>query len=127
MKKGKIFATVVYFIFTFGIGIVFALTLPGYFATFTIPAEVITEALQNSDFVTGIVLTEPIVFPVVLARIVCMIGVGGFGTVCGVGIFGFTARHRKYEAHENCREQDGEKSFERMPHGCLPMLARPCI
>ncbi len=62
MKKSKIFATVVYFIFTFGIGLVFALTLPGYFATFTAPAEVISDALKSGDFITGIVLTEPVGF-----------------------------------------------------------------
>ncbi len=62
MKKSKIFATIVYFIFTFGIGIVFSLTLPGYFATFTTPAEVVRNALSNEDFITGVVLTEPIGF-----------------------------------------------------------------
>lgn len=62
MKKSRIFATVVYFIFTFGIGVVFSLTLPGYFATFTVPAEVVVDALAENDFATGIVLTEPIGF-----------------------------------------------------------------
>lgn len=62
MKKGKIFATVVYFIFTFGIGVIFALTLPGYFATFTVPAEVIKNALDSGDFLTCITLTEPVGF-----------------------------------------------------------------
>lgn len=62
MKKSKIFATVVYFIFTFGIGVVFSLTLPGYFATFTVPAKVIAKALGEGDFVTGIVLAEPVGF-----------------------------------------------------------------
>ncbi len=62
MKKSRIFATVIYFIFTFGIGVLFAVTLPGYFATFTVPAEVIAEALAGKDFLTGIVLTEPVGF-----------------------------------------------------------------
>ena len=62
MKKSRIFATVVYFIFTFGIGVLFSLTLPGYFATFTVPAEVISEALDRGDFVTALVLAEPIGF-----------------------------------------------------------------
>ena len=62
MKKSKIFAAVVYFIFTFGIGVVFSLTLPGFFASFTIPAEVISDALQESDFLTCLVLTEPVAF-----------------------------------------------------------------
>ena len=62
MKKSRIFATVVYFIFTFGIGVLFSLTLPGYFATFTVPAEMISEALLGGDFVTCLVLTEPIAF-----------------------------------------------------------------
>ncbi len=62
MKKSRIFAAVVYFIFTFGIGVVFALTLPGYFATFTVPAQVIEDALSGNDFLTGIVLAEPVGF-----------------------------------------------------------------
>ncbi len=62
MKKSRIFATVVYFIFTFGIGIIFSLTLPGYFATFTSPAEIVRDALGRGDFLTAIVLTEPIGF-----------------------------------------------------------------
>ncbi len=62
MKKSRIFATVVYFIFTFGIGVIFSLTLPGYFATFTVPAELISEALSEGDFITCLVLAEPIGF-----------------------------------------------------------------
>ncbi len=62
MKKSRIFATVIYFIFTFGIGIVFSLTLPGYFATFTVPVEVIGDALGSGEFIKCIVLTEPIGF-----------------------------------------------------------------
>lgn len=62
MKKSRIFATVIYFIFTFGIGIVFSLTLPGYFATFTTPVEVIGDALARGEFVRGIVLMEPVGF-----------------------------------------------------------------
>lgn len=59
MKKGRLFSAIIYFIFTFGIGIIFSLTLPGYFATFTIPSEVSTEALADGDFITAIALTEP--------------------------------------------------------------------
>lgn len=62
MKKNRIFAAVIYFVFTFGIGVVFALTLPGYFATFTAPAEIISEALQKGDFATCIALAEPVGF-----------------------------------------------------------------
>ncbi len=62
MNKSRIFSTVIYFIFTFGIGIIFSLTLPGYFATFTTPSEVIRDALESGDFLRGIVLTEPIGF-----------------------------------------------------------------
>ncbi len=62
MKKSKIFATVVYFLFTFGMGVIFSLTLPGYFATFTVPAELIGNALAANDFVTCLVLTEPVGF-----------------------------------------------------------------
>ncbi len=62
MKKSKIFATVIYFIFTFGIGVLFALTLPGYFAAFTVPAEVIASALARGDYLTGLVLAEPVGF-----------------------------------------------------------------
>ena len=62
MKKNRIFPAVIYFIFTFGIGVVFSLTLPGYFASFTVPADVVAEALGRGDFVTGLVLTEPVGF-----------------------------------------------------------------
>ncbi len=62
MKKSRIFATVIYFIFTFGIGVVFAITLPGYFVNFTIPAEMISEALERGDTLTALVMAEPIGF-----------------------------------------------------------------
>ena len=56
MKKGRIFAAIIYFIFTFGIGIVFSLTLPGYFVVFTIPSEYITEVLEQGDYQSAMVL-----------------------------------------------------------------------
>lgn len=62
MRRSRIFATVIYFIFTFGIGVVFSLTLPGYFATFTVPAEIIGEALGSGDFLKCLILTEPVGF-----------------------------------------------------------------
>ena len=56
MKKGRIFAAIIYFLFTFGIGIIFSLTLPGYFAAFTIPSEYVEEVLQQGDYLSAMVL-----------------------------------------------------------------------
>lgn len=50
MKKGRLFATIVYFIFTFGIGIIFAITLPHAFLSFSAPSEYIVEKLQDGQF-----------------------------------------------------------------------------
>lgn len=56
MKKGRLFAAIIYFIFTFAIGLIIAFTLPGYFASFTVPAEYVDELLSDGDFVTAMVL-----------------------------------------------------------------------
>ena len=56
MKKGRIFAIVLYFIFTFAIGIILSLTLPGYFVIFTLPASYVSEALLQGDYNSAMVL-----------------------------------------------------------------------
>ena len=56
MKKGRLFATIVYFIFTFGLGIVLALTLPKYFLAFSVPAEYAAHELDNGEYVKAMMV-----------------------------------------------------------------------
>ncbi len=108
MKKSKIFATVIYFIFTFGIGVVFALTLPGFFASFTIPAEVVSDALNSGDFLTCIVLTEPVGF---YRRAVFDEKFEGGG---GVILY-----ETVMEAYDRTSSEDGESASGGMTNGML--------
>ena len=57
MKKGRIFGAIIYFLFTFVIGIIFAITLPGYFVAFSMPANYVSEALQKGDYQSAMVLS----------------------------------------------------------------------
>ncbi len=108
MKKSKVFAIIVYFIFTFGIGIVFSMTLPGYFATFTVPSQVVKSALRDEDFITGIVLTEPVGFyrhPV----LDCKFEEGG-----GVVLY-----ETVMEVYDRKSAEAGETSVNGLTHGML--------
>lgn len=56
MKKGRLFGAIVYFIFTFAIGILLALTLPNAFAAFSIPSEYTIEQLQQGNYSNAMML-----------------------------------------------------------------------
>ena len=58
MKGGKIFAQIVYYIFTALIGVFLALTLPQYFFTFNKLPKRIVDALDEGDVYTAALLTS---------------------------------------------------------------------
>lgn len=106
MKKSRIFAAVVYFIFTFGIGVVFAMTLPGYFAAFTVSGEVVASSLEKGELLKALTLAEPIGFlrEPVLAQT--------FGTGGGVVLYETVT-----EVYDRSDAEDGETSG--LTHGML--------
>ena len=56
MKKGRLFGKIIYYGFTFLLGIILALTLPNYFLYFTVPYEYAEEALLAGDYQSAILI-----------------------------------------------------------------------
>lgn len=56
MKKGGLFGKIVYYVFTFLIGILIALGLPYYFYNLTAPYEFIDRSLSEGDYASAVVL-----------------------------------------------------------------------
>lgn len=50
MKKGRIFANILYYLFTFIIGFILAITVPTYLATYDYAIDYVVEALANGEF-----------------------------------------------------------------------------
>ena len=57
MKKGRLFAKIIYYGFTFLLGLVLALTLPNYFLYFTVPYEYVGDALLEGDYQSAMLVT----------------------------------------------------------------------
>lgn len=57
MKKAGLFPKIIYYIFTFLVGIILALTLPPYFFNFTELPRVMVESLDQGDFDKAMLLT----------------------------------------------------------------------
>ena len=58
MKKGGLFGKIIYYVFTFIIGIIIALGLPYYFYHFTVSPEFIAKSLNNGDYASAMVLVS---------------------------------------------------------------------
>ena len=58
MKKGGLFGKIIYYVFTFIIGILIALGLPFYFYHFTVSPEFIAKSLNNGDYASAMVLVS---------------------------------------------------------------------
>ena len=58
MKKGGLFGKIIYYLFTFIIGIIIALGLPYYFYHFTVSPEFIAKSLNNGDYTSAMVLVS---------------------------------------------------------------------
>lgn len=56
MKKGRLFAKIIYYIFTFVIGVLLALGLPYYFKSFQVPGELAAEYLAAEDYNSSLIL-----------------------------------------------------------------------
>lgn len=57
MKKGRLFPKIIYYIFTFLLGIFLALTLPQYFYNFNKLPNFIADSLNDGDFYSAMLLT----------------------------------------------------------------------
>ena len=58
MKKGGLFGKIIYYVFTFIIGIIIALGLPNYFYHFTASPKFIATSLNNGDYASAMVLVS---------------------------------------------------------------------
>ena len=58
MRKGRLFAKIIYYVFTFAIGVVLALGLPYHFVNYTIPGEYVSERLQCDDYDSAMTLVS---------------------------------------------------------------------
>ena len=56
MKHGRLFAKIIYYAFTFLFGIVLALGIPSYFATFDIPFEYVEDAIVDGRYDQAMVI-----------------------------------------------------------------------
>ncbi len=59
MKRGRLFAKIIYYAFTFLFGIVLAIGLPSYYATFDVPTRYIGECMQQGRFLEAMAITAP--------------------------------------------------------------------
>ena len=50
MKRGRLFAKIIYYAFTFLFGIVLAIGLPSYYAAFDVPGEYVRQSLENGEY-----------------------------------------------------------------------------
>ena len=57
MKKGRLFPKIIYYIFTFLLGIILALTLPPYYYNFTKLPNFIEKSLEDGDYYSAMLLT----------------------------------------------------------------------
>ena len=57
MKKGRLFPTIIYYLFTFLLGIILALTLPPYFYNFNKLPNYIESSLEKGDFYSAMLMT----------------------------------------------------------------------
>ena len=58
MKKGGLFGKIIYYVFTFIIGLIIALGLPYYFYHFTVSPQFIAKSLNNGDYASAMVLVS---------------------------------------------------------------------
>lgn len=58
MKKGRLFAKIIYYLFTFVIGILLAFGLPYYFRSFSVPMQYAAEMLREESYDKAILLAE---------------------------------------------------------------------